>query len=189
MREFADTKFQENGQRDQKILLLNEVWTQNQVSLNKRKSTQQKPRKIRDQTNNDTKSEMTLKRVTKRQYSTVRVCDLNPPLRSYVKAGFIMRWKNGGEALPTELVKPDPILHGRTCWIRITEKIVIFLHEKSWFSLLKRSSVIHNEPVQQGRAWNWNVMWGASNVPLTTNHGRGLLGRIDGILKRHFLFT
>ena len=71
MGELAATKFQENGQRDQKILLLNEVWTKNQVSLNQRKSTLQKPRKIWDQTNYVTKSEMTMNRVTIRQYSTV----------------------------------------------------------------------------------------------------------------------
>ena len=44
---------------------------------NQRKLTLQKPRKIWDQTNHVIKSEMTLNRVTKRQYSTVKGKDRN----------------------------------------------------------------------------------------------------------------
>ena len=47
------------------------------MSLNQKKSTLQKPRKIRDQTIHVTKSEMTLNRVTKRQYSTVLVAHIH----------------------------------------------------------------------------------------------------------------
>ena len=41
--------------------------------INQRKLTLQEPRKIRDQTDHVAKSEMTLDRVTKRQYSTVYI--------------------------------------------------------------------------------------------------------------------
>ena len=58
---------EESGHWDQKLWTVNRVWTSNQVTINRKKLTLQKPMKIRDLTISDEESEMTLNRVTKRQ--------------------------------------------------------------------------------------------------------------------------
>ena len=69
------------------------------MSLNQRKSTQQKPRKIWDQTNYVSKSEMTLNRVTKRQYSTIifdQKCKFCRPVMCYFNGPPIPRNRQFG---------------------------------------------------------------------------------------------